>query len=520
MSQNANVLLNLKQDELLIEKFMEQTSQEHINKPIFSTQVKPATILIVDDDKDVLAALLRVLHRVDATLVSFSSASEALNFCQGNCPDIVLSDQRMPEMDGCEFLSRVKELWPNSQRIILSAYQDFQKVSAAFNSGIIERYICKPWDNKELLFIINSAINVKPLVSTENSPQDDEFINTPINFHGIVTADEVMRELFVGIRRASTTNAPIFITGETGTGKELVSHACHKESYYKDEPFIAVNCANFTEHLIESQLFGHVKGAFTGATSSQEGVFYAAKKGTLFLDEITTLTKTLQAKLLRVVQEREFSPLGSNTVVKFNAQIISASSNSIGQAVMDGDFREDLYYRLNVITFALPPLRDRGSDVILIARYFLKKYAKIENKTFNCFSKDALQIICQYDWPGNIRQLENVIHGMVILNSGEQITSEMIIKSLSTTVKNYNAIQPTLPLPVTQTSSSHQSNPSNYNPSTANNDNHANIEIRPLWQIEKDAIEAAILHCQGNIPKAAAMLEVSPSTIYRKKLDW
>jgi len=494
---------------------MEHTSQSHINESIIDNQDdqdNQATILIVDDDQDILAALLRVLHRVDAKVVSFSSAIEALSFCQGNCPDIVLSDQHMPEMDGCEFLSRVKELWPSSQRIILSAYQDFQKVSAAFNSGIIERYICKPWDNKELVFIINSALDVKPVLSTGNSTQDEEFINTPINFHGIITADEAMRELFVGIRRASTTNAPIFITGETGTGKELVSHACHKESFYKDEPFIAVNCANFTEHLIESQLFGHVKGAFTGATSSQEGVFSAAKKGTLFLDEITTLTKTLQAKLLRVVQEREFSPLGTNSVVKFHAQIISASSNSIGQAVMDGEFREDLYYRLNVITFALPPLRDRGSDIILIARYFLKKYAKVENKTFTCFSKDALQIICQYDWPGNIRQLENVIHGMVILNSGEQITSEMIIKSLSTTVKNYSAIQPTLTLPITESN--------NINHHTANNHEKSITEIQPLWKIEKDAIEAAILHCHGNIPKAAAMLEVSPSTIYRKKLDW
>jgi len=317
-----------------------------------------------------------------------------------------------------------------------------------------------------------------------------------------------MHELFNSIKHASSTNAPIFITGETGTGKELVAKACHAESYHKDQPFIAVNCANFTENLIESQLFGHVKGAFTGAISNQEGVFSAAKAGSLFLDEITTLSKPLQAKLLRVVQEREFSPLGTNDVKKFHAQIISASSNSIGEAVIDGDFREDLYYRLNVITMALPPLRDRGGDLIHIANFFIKKYSKIEHKHFKKFSRNAIQIICAYDWPGNIRQLENVIHGMVVLNTGEQIKSEMIIKALSTTVKNYTASHSPAVIETTNTAND------------VADKVESNSIIQPLWQVEKNTIEAAIFYCQGNIPKAAAMLEVSPSTIYRKKLSW
>jgi len=478
-----------------------------------------ATLLLVDDDCNILQALKRALHGVNANIVDFQSPIEALEYCKFNQPDVVISDQHMPEMNGCELLEQIKKHWPNSQRIILSAYQDFDLVSAAFSSGVVEKFICKPWVNKELNFVVDKALhketdgNVSTTVESDRVP-----LSGLINFHGIVAEDEAMHELFNSIRHASSTNAPIFITGETGTGKELVAKACHFESYHKDQPFIAVNCANFSESLMESQLFGHTKGAFTGAVANQEGLFSAAKQGTLFLDEITTLSKTLQAKLLRVVQEREFTPLGTNKLVKFHAQIISASSNSIGNAVMEGEFREDLYYRLNVITMALPPLRERGGDLVHIASFFLKKYNKVENKHFKKFSRNAIQIICAYDWPGNIRQLENVIHGMVILNIGEQITSEMIIKSLSTTVKNYTAIQPPPAIHTAATITTPSTTPVYDNPHLDEADN--TMVIKPLWRVEKDAIESAISHCQGNIPKAAAMLEVSPSTIYRKKLSW
>jgi len=471
-------------------------------------------LVLVDDEPEVLAALERVLRGLKITIRSFNSAVAALDFCQHNQPEIVISDQQMPEIEGCAFLDEIKALWPQSQRIILSAHHDFDKISKAFNSGTVDRFICKPWNNKELKFIVDKALDKAPLKSTEVAEKD--FINEPINFHGIVAADEAMKELFVSIRHAATTNAPIFIIGDTGTGKELVAKACHKESFQQDQPFIAVNCANFTEHLMESQLFGHTKGAFTGATASQEGLFSAAKSGMLFLDEITTLSKALQAKLLRVVQEREFTPLGTNKVEKFHAQLISASSNSIRQAVIDGDFRDDLFYRLNVITFCLPPLRDRGGDIVLIARYFLKKYSKIENKSFIRFSKGCLQIICQYDWPGNIRQLENIIHGMVILNTGDKLTSEMIIKALSTTI---GLSDKTLPQAKPTARTENHRTVASDGPSKTTSDN-SRPEIIPLWLMEKNAIEQAITFCQGNVPQAAAMLEVSPSTLYRKKQSW
>lgn len=461
-------------------------------------------IILLDDDKHIISALNRVLKKIQADLVTFTSAREALEFCQNNQPELVISDQHMPEMNGCEFLEKIKNRWPNSQRIILSGYQDFQRISAAFNSGIIDRFICKPWDNKELNFIVTKALDKKHQNIKASAGNETLLINSPVNFHGMIASDDSMLELFDCIQHAATTNAPIFITGETGTGKELVAKACHQESFHKNAPFIAVNCANFNENLMESQLFGHVKGAFTGAVNTHHGLFSVSEKGTLFLDEITSLSKSLQAKLLRVIQEREFTPLGSNKLEKFNAQIISASSHSIGGAVLNGDFRDDLYYRLNVISISLPPLRERGDDLILIAKYFLKKYSKIENKHFTRLSRDVIKIICDYDWPGNIRQLENIIHGIVVLNSGSQVTSEMIIKSLSTTVTGF------ITKKITAEEKAHNNK----------TETVKEQKIIPLWQVEKNAIEHAVNFCHGNIPQAASMLEVSPSTIYRKKLSW
>jgi len=470
-------------------------------------------LILVDDDVEILNALERALHNIPAEIKCFNSGMEALQYCKLNKPDVIISDQHMPEIDGCELLTRIYKIWPHSQRIILSAYQDFQRISSAFNSGIVERFICKPWENKELRFIIEKALQASQGDAKPEEIKNTNMLPTPVDFHGIIASDETMLELFNSIKHAACTNAPIFVTGETGTGKELVAHACHQEGFHQSQPFIAVNCANFSESLIESQLFGHIKGSFTGATCNQEGLFSAAKQGTLFLDEINSLSLPLQAKLLRVVQEREYSPLGTHKLNKFHAQIISASSTSLGGAVLDGTFREDLYYRLNVVTIDLPPLRERGTDLLLLAKFFLKKYSKIENKQFIKLSRDAIQIMCSYDWPGNIRQLENVIHGMVILNTGNQITAEMIIKSLSSTVSGY--IQKDHINIQRESNKSEESfkQPSIIPPKHSNN-------ILPLWQIEKQAIESAIEYCNGNIPKAAALLEVSPSTLYRKKQVW
>ncbi len=467
-------------------------------------------ILLLDDELNVLKALERVLRVIDARVKTFTCPHQALEYSKQHRPDIVISDQHMPQMLGCEFLDLIAKICPHSQRMILSGYQDFPQISAAFNRGTVERFICKPWDNKELKLVVNQAIEQAML----EAPSADVALPIKHNqstFHGIVASDQTMLNLFANIRQTGTTNAPIFITGETGTGKELVAKACHQEGDNAGAPFIAVNCANFSESLMESQLFGHIKGAFTGAVQSQQGLFAAAGKGTLFLDEITTLSKSLQAKLLRVVQEREFCPLGSNKLQSFDAQIISASHQSIGQAVVDGQFREDLYYRLHVIALTIPPLRQRGDDINLVANYFLKKYSQLENKTLSAFSHDAQQLVRQYDWPGNVRQLENTIHAIVVLNNGEYVTDKMVISALADSLVGEQQ-----PLTVMESIP----NTSSVNTAVLDEEYYDQGEIRPLWQIEKKAIEHAISSCQGNIPKAAALLEVSPSTIYRKKLQW
>jgi len=456
------------------------------------------TLLIVDDDPEIISSLLRCLHRLGLNLVHYTSPEQALEYIESHRPDLVISDQHMPGMPGSEMLKRMKEIWPDVHNILLSSYHDFDVVAEAFNQKIIEQYISKPWDNDELRFVVRKTLKAQASDVSDHNKQAKL-----VSIHGMLGEDESMHRVFDRISKAATANIPIFITGETGTGKELVARSCHLESFRKSHPFIAVNCANFTENLMESQLFGHKKGAFTGATGNQFGLFATAGEGTLFLDEVTTLPLPLQAKLLRVIQEREYAPLGSHEMQPFHAQIVTASSTQLTDAVDRGEFREDLYYRLNVLSIELPPLRKRGQDIVLLAGYFLKEFNALENKSFVDFSDEAKSLLMAFRWPGNVRQLENLLHSIVILNDGTQITSEVLNQAL---LGERNRL-------------------SDRNPSSDNtqhnetlNDNFA--EIRPLWQVEKETIERAITLCKGNIPKAAALLDVSASTIYRKHKKW
>lgn len=331
----------------------------------------------------------------------------------------------------------------------------------------------------------------------------------PVIFHGMVSSHGKMHNIFDDIARIARANVPIFVTGETGTGKELAARASHEEGFDSSEPFIAVNCANFSEQLMESQLFGHKKGAFTDASRDQAGLFEAAGEGTLFLDEVTTLSLPLQAKLLRVIQEREFAPLGSHAMKPFNARIVTASSLSLADAVAKGEFREDLYYRLAVVTVNLPPLRERGNDRLLLAQYFLETLAEGElkdhDKEDSYFTTDAIEFINRYDWPGNIRQLRNVLLGAMVLATGKAISGDAI----------RNQINEALSRPAVKVEEQTQENALVEELRVVQNK-----AVQPLWLTEKQAIERAIEQCGGNIPRAASLLEVSPSTIYRKIQTW
>ena len=442
-------------------------------------------IVIVDDEQPIVEAITRCFMRLDAKIESFTSPRLAVEFIKDNQPDIVISDQMMPDIKGNELLAQVKELWPSTKRILLSAYQDFDVVIEAFNQQSIDQFISKPWKNADLqaLVIQSAKQNKGPLASNINSIQ-------------MIGADSSMVALFEKITLAANANVPIFISGETGTGKELVANACHQLSSASNGNFIAFNCANFSEHLIESQLFGHKKGAFTGADKDHVGLFESADGGTIFLDEVTTLPLSLQSKLLRVLQERNFSPLGSLEVKPFDAQVISASSTKLTDAVASGQFREDLFYRLNVIQLNLPALRERGEDVKLLAEHFLARFNMQLNASFTHFSDQALALLIAHQWPGNVRQLENVLHGTMAINQGSIITKEMLQEMI-----------------IDAPNANEQQQSSVFQP------DHS-TEIKPLQDIERQAIEQAIDSCDGNITKAAAMLDVNPSTIYRKMKNW
>lgn len=466
------------------------------------------TILLVDDERRVLSSLTRCLARLGVNLVDYSCPQQALEFATENRPDLVISDQRMPRMQGSEMLSEIKAIWPDSQAIILSGYSDLSSLTDAFNRRIIDRFISKPWDNNELRMVVSAALREQGLFGIN----DEQSIPATTDFHGMLSTNAAMFRLFERITKSARANIPIFISGETGTGKELVAKACHLESPRKSQPFIAMNCANFNEHLIESQLFGHKKGAFTGATSEHQGLFAAAGQGTLFLDEVTTLPLPLQAKLLRVIQEREFAPVGSHQTYPFSAQLLTASSTTLAEAVELGQFREDLYYRLNVIPLKLPPLRDRGEDVVIMAEHFLQLFARREKKLFNGFSEDAQQYLRQYHWPGNVRQLENLTHSIVVLSEQRTIDRETLCGALDGAAvsgpEKGSLCQPTAISVEAGQSSRDQERAA------------GSGTVVPLWQVEKNTIEQAIASCGGNIPRAAAMLEVSPSTIYRKQKHW
>lgn len=376
-------------------------------------------ILVVDDEPHVLSALKRQLRGGRFALDVSDSPVKALKMCDQHNYPLVIADQKMPVMLGTELLGCVKAKLPHSTRIILSGFSDFDAIVKAFNHGVIHQFVPKPWDNQYLLALIDAALTTETAKSEAEGRREIGQISGGLSrFHDLYTGDESMLELFKKIERAARSEAPVFIFGETGTGKELVARALHREGTRRDKHFIGVSCANFSQELMESQLFGHRKGAFTGAISNQDGLFAQADQGTLFMDEVTSLPLDLQSKLLRVVQEREFTPLGSAALQKFDVQLVSASNQHLVEAVANGTFREDLYYRLCVIPLALPPLRERGLDIERLCSLF---FSTLNKEKVYSIEEDVLRLFRQYSWPGNIRQLFNVCQYIVAMSQSNKI---------------------------------------------------------------------------------------------------
>jgi DNA-binding NtrC family response regulator len=335
---------------------------------------------------------------------------------------------------------------------------------------------------------------------TGHDPLPRPATNRRPDFGGFIGISPPMQIVYDIIENAAKSNATVFITGESGTGKEICAEAVHRYSKRSNAPFIAINCAAIPRELLESELFGHVKGAFTGAVNDREGAVAQAYGGTLFLDEIAEMAPDMQTKLLRFLQNLTYQKVGGNKVERANVRIICATNRDPLDEIRQGRLREDLYYRLHVIPIRMPALRDRKSDIIDLADYFLKQYAREEGKQFRQFSPEAEKKLLAYSWPGNIRQLQNIVRGIVVMYDRKIVSPDLLPPELDDR-HGYNgmadgAFQGTEMFP-----------------------DHGN-DVTPLWKIEKYAIEKAIEVCDGNIPKAAAMLEISPSTIYRKKMNW
>ena len=372
--------------------------------------------MIVDDELGARQSLEVILEDHFHVLTA-ESGREALEIIQKEHVDLVLLDIHMPEMDGLETLRRIKEKDEEIDVVIVSALNLARKAVDAMKLGAYD-YITKPYEPEDILSTVARVIQKRNLHRELNFLREE--VEASRGFDQIVTQNKTMLEIFERIKKVAFTSTNVLITGESGTGKELIARSIHQLGNRKHKPFVAINCAAIPSELMESVMFGHEKGAFTGAHARAIGKFEYANGGTLFLDEVSVLRSDLQAKLLRVLQEREIERIGSNRPIKIDIQVISATNTNLAKAVAEGEFRQDLYFRLNVVPISIPPLSDRRGDIPLLANHFLRKFNAAFNKKIPGFSDKAMAALCRYPWPGNIRELENLIERIVVLSTGNE----------------------------------------------------------------------------------------------------
>lgn len=379
------------------------------------------TILIVDDEPNYLVVLSELLREESYEVLTAQRGEEGLKIAEETELDLVITDMRMPGMDGLELLRALKTLNKDLPVIMITAFGEVEKAVVAMRAGAYT-YLAKPFNNEELLLNTRKAIEHYELLRENLRLRDEARVR--YGFASIVGKNAKMQEIYQLIEKVAPTPASVLITGESGTGKELVARAIHINSPREKSPFISVNCAALPETLLESELFGHEKGAFTGATSMRKGRFELADTGTLFLDEIGDIPIPLQAKLLRVLQERSFERVGGTRPINVDVRIITATNRDLKDEVDEGRFREDLYYRLNVLHIHLPPLRERADDIPMLADHFINKFARMLNKPDLKISGEALRYLVGLPWEGNVRELENTIERAAILCSGDTIQVE------------------------------------------------------------------------------------------------
>jgi two-component system, NtrC family, response regulator AtoC len=378
-------------------------------------------ILVVDDEANARSALAELLRDEGYAVETAADGFKALPKLDELAPDLLLTDLKMPGMDGIELMRKARERDPECVAVVMTAYGAVDTAVAAMRQGAAD-YLTKPINFDELVLIIERVLERRRLRA--EAGQLRERLSERHRIQSIIGASPPMQKVLAIVLQVAPSRASVLITGESGTGKELIAAAVHEHSPRKDGPFVKLHCAALAETILESELFGHERGAFTGATARRDGRFQQADGGTLFLDEIGEITAATQLKLLRFLQEREFERVGGNQTIKVDVRILAATNKDLRQLAKDGKFREDLYYRLNVVSVHVPPLRERPSDIPLLAGHFLRKYAQANEKSISGFGDEALERLARYAWPGNVRELENAIERAVVVARGDKIAAD------------------------------------------------------------------------------------------------
>jgi len=435
---------------------------------------KTTEILVVDDESIVRESLHDWLDSVGYKVITAESAEEALRIIQKKKIKIMLADLIMPGMNGIELMKKAREIVPTISTVIITAHGTIQTAITAIREGAYD-YVEKPFCPEKVELLIKNLVDHQNLIEENISLRRK--VEDRYRFEGIIAKSPKMLKIFELIKTIAPTTATVLVIGETGTGKEVIARAIHHQSQRRTKPFIATSCAALPESLLESELFGHEKGSFTGAVERKKGKFEAADKGTLFLDEIGEINANTQVHLLRALEDKKITRVGCNEEIEVDVRFISATNRDLRTMVKQGDFREDLYYRLNVVRIELPSLKDRKEDILPLAEHFLKKYSEENSKSIKKFSPEVVKFMLNYSWPGNVRELENMIERGVILSKKNSITLDELPQDI---------IHPTP------------------------------VEGKTIESVERNHIIRVLEETKGNISKAAKILGIRRMTLYNK----
>jgi len=449
------------------------------------TRPNSASILVIDDEEIMREILETLLTREGYAVRSAATATEGIELAKAMTFDAVILDVMLPDMNGIAALEEIRRVDEELPVLMITAFASVETAISAMKRGAFD-YITKPFKNDEVLVVLNNATERRRLVA-ENRALRQNLQASANRFGGIIGRSGRMRQIFDMVLQVAPSRATVMIQGESGTGKELIARALHVHSTRAEKPFVTVNSGNLPPDLLESNLFGHVKGAFTGAVYPKKGLFELADKGTIFFDEIGNVPLDTQAKLLRVIQEREFMRLGGVETIRVDVRIIAATNVDLQHMMEEGRFREDLYYRLNVINLQLPPLRDRKEDIPLLVQHFLEKYGVENHKAGLEVTPEALDVLADYDWPGNVRELENTIERAVVLANAPRIDSDLIPENIRT---NRSFRMPQINVPP------------------------EGIPFREVVsEFEKNLIESTLEAAGGVQKRAAELLQIKPTTL-------